>query len=415
MIADLEFRELEAVSRADDDYVLFLVDLACGYELFEGAESDTGVRAAVETDTVAAVGGIREFFFSDAHNHPVRLLDGAYGLRIADRITDLDGGGERLLGLHRDELVEAAFVSLEERVGVFGLGHDNARNAVDKTHGLAVFETLGECADVTEVAARDNHGVGNLPAHFLADFRRNRLLAFYAEAVHGVGEVDAVVGGDLLHDLHATVKVGVEGEYDAAVGNRLDQLGNASLPGGEEYDARDTCLGAVSAQGCGGVAGRGAGHGVDFVNLLFNNVVHLAYENRHAEVLEATGVGVAAKLHLEALDAHFLGERGGVKQRAPAFAHGHDVFNRHVGEHHFALAPDAAHVGRFKAHAAFGEELLPFVGALAGESCTVVFDFEQASVDLAAVNDVGQRVGVVPVDVSKMGVELHNVLKNLRR
>ena len=95
----------------------------------------------------------------------------------------------------------------------------------------------------------------------------------------------------------------------------------------------------------------------------------------------------------------------------PAFAHGDDVFEGHVGEHHFAFAPDAAHVGGFKAHAAFGKELLPFFGALLGKCCTVVFDFEQAAVHLAAVNDVGQRVGVVPVDVPKMGIELsHNIL-----
>jgi hypothetical protein len=38
-----------------------------------------------------------------------------------------------------------------------------------------------------------------------------------------------------------------------------------------------------------------------------------------------------------------------------------------------------------------------------------VFDFEQATVHLAAVNDVGQRVGIVAVDVSKMSVKLrHN-------
>ena len=411
VVADLEFGELQTVSGADHDHVFFLVNLACGHELFEGSEGDTRMRAAVETDAVATVGGVGEFFFGDAHDHAVRLLDGADCLRIADRVSDLDGACESLLGLHRDELVEAAFVSLEERVGVFGLSHDDARNAVDEAHGLAVFETLGQSADVTEVAARDNHGVGYLPAHFLADFRRNRLLAFHAEAVHGVREVDAVVGSDLLDNLHATVKVGVEGEYDAAVRNRLNQLGNASLAGGQEHDARNAGLGAVGAEGCRGVAGRGASHGVDFVNLLFDNMVHLAHENRHAEILERTGVGIAAKLDLEALDAHFLGERSCVKQRAPAFAHGDDVFNRHIGEHHFAFAPNAAHVGWFKAHAAFGKELLPFVGALACKGVAVVFHFEQAAVHLAAVNDVGQRVGVVPVDVPKMSVELrHNIL-----
>ena len=224
MVADLEFSELQTMSGADDDNVFFLVNLACGHELLEGAESDTRMRAAVETDAVAAVGGVGEFFFGDAHDHAVRLLDGAYCLRVADRVTDLDGAGESLLRLHRDELVEAAFVGLEERVRVLGLGDDDARDAVDEAHGLAVFKAFGECAHVAEVAALDNHGVGDGPTHFLADFRRNGFLAFDAEAVHGIREIDAVVFRDFLDNLHASVKVGVEGEHDAAVGKSTDNF-----------------------------------------------------------------------------------------------------------------------------------------------------------------------------------------------
>jgi hypothetical protein len=38
-----------------------------------------------------------------------------------------------------------------------------------------------------------------------------------------------------------------------------------------------------------------------------------------------------------------------------------------------------------------------------------VFDFQEASIDLAAINDVGQRVSVVAVDISEMSVKLrHN-------
>ena len=416
MVSDLEFRELEAVRRADDDDVFVLRNLAFGTELFESAESDTRVRAAVETDAVAAVGCIGEFFFSDAYDHAVCLLDGANSLRIADRVTDLNGGGESLLGLNRFELVEAAGVGAVERVSVFGLSDDDARDAVDEAHGLAVFEALGESAHVTEVTARDNHGVRNGPAEFLADFRRNRLLTFDAEAVHGVREVDAVVLRDFLNDLHATVKVGVEREHDATVRNRLDKLSGTRLAGREEYDRRDAGLGAVSAEGCRGVTGGGACDCVDRVDILLDDVVHLAHENRHAEVLEATRVGVAAKLDLEASDAEILGERSGVKERAPAFAHGDDVFDGHVREHHFTLAPDTAHVFGLKAHAAFGKELLPFFRAAARECCAVVFDFEQATIDLAAVNDVGQRVRIVTVDVSEMSVKLrHNFLFNFTR
>ena len=124
MIADLEFRELEAVSSADDDHVFVLRNLAFGTKFFESAESDTRVRAAVKTDAVAAVGCVCEFFLSDAHDHAVCLLDGAYGLRIADRVTNLDGTCESLLGLNRFELVEAASVGAIERVCIFGLCDD---------------------------------------------------------------------------------------------------------------------------------------------------------------------------------------------------------------------------------------------------------------------------------------------------
>ena len=206
MIADLEFRELEAVCRADDDNVFVLCNFACGDELFESTEGHAGVRAAVKSDAVAAVCCVREFFFSDAYDHAVRLLDGADCFRIADRVADLDGRRERFLRLNWHEFVETAFVSLIERIRVFGLGDDDARDAVDEAHGLAVFKAFGECAHVAEVAARDNHGVGDGPTHFLADFRRNGFLAFDAEAVHGVREIDAVVFRDFLDNLHAAVQ-----------------------------------------------------------------------------------------------------------------------------------------------------------------------------------------------------------------
>ena len=128
-------------------------------------------------------------------------------------------------------------------------------------------------------------------------------MAFDAEAVHGVREVNAVVLRDFLNNLHATVKVRVEGEHNAAVADRLDELCGARLAGREEHDRRDAGLGAVGAEGRGSIAGGGACDGVNRVNVLLDDVVHLAHENRHAEVLEATRVGVAAKLDLEASDA----------------------------------------------------------------------------------------------------------------
>jgi hypothetical protein len=53
------------------------------------------------------------------------------------------------------------------------------------------------------------------------DFDRDRLLAFEPEAVHRVGEVDARVDRQPLHDPHAAVEIRVEREHPRAVGNRL--------------------------------------------------------------------------------------------------------------------------------------------------------------------------------------------------
>ena len=95
---------------------------------------------------------------------------------------------------------------------------------------------LPERRHVAEVAARDHDPVRHLPVELLDDLHADRLLALDAQAVHRVREVDAVALGDLLHDLHAAVEVGLERERDRAVGHRLEQLRERDLVARQEHD-----------------------------------------------------------------------------------------------------------------------------------------------------------------------------------
>ena len=70
----------------------------------------------------------------------------------------------------------------------------------------------------------DDHHVRHLPVELLDDLDRDRLLSLEPQAVHRVGEVDAPLGGEPLHDGHAAVEVGVERQHRRAVGQRLHQL-----------------------------------------------------------------------------------------------------------------------------------------------------------------------------------------------
>lgn len=404
MIGDFEFGEFQTVGRADDDDFFVLVDGAFGAKLEKRSECDARVRAGVKSDLVAAFRCVCEFVFRDFDNDAVIIFDRAFGLRIADRISDLDCARESLFRLDGNELVESALVSLVERICVCCLCNDDAGLLVDQTHGEAVVKSFGESAHVSEISPRNDDRVRNFPTELLADFGTDRFLTFDAEAVHRVRKVNAIVGGHLLDDFHAAVKIRVECENDASVRNRLNELRNACLSAGKKNDARNSGLGGECGKRSGRVPGRGAGDSVDRLSFA-DHGIHLAYENGHAEIFKAPRVRVSAELDPKRLEPDFLCESACVEQRTPAFAQCHDIFFRDFGQDHFALAPDAAHVRGLKALPAFGKKAFPFVGRTFGERFAVVVDFEKVAVHLAAVNDLVKRVGVVSVDILEIRVK----------
>ena len=127
-----------------------------------------------------------------------------------------------------------------------------------------------------------------------------------------------------LHEGHAAVEVGVEGEHQGAVRDGLDELGEGDLVLGQEDDGGDAGRRAVGGEGGRGVAGRGAGHRADG-RALRDHLLHLGDEHRHPEVLERAGVAEAALLDPEIADPDHLAEPLGPEEVGAALVHRDDV------------------------------------------------------------------------------------------
>ena len=193
-------------------------------DLLERRQRHGGVRAVEHARAIRTRGGLGQLALARLFDDAVELLERANGLVDRDRVADLDGRRERRPRLHRLERPVRQIRGVE-RVGGLRLRDDDPRALGDEPELEHHLEARGDRADVPEVAAGQDHDVGHLPIELLNDLERQRLLAFEPEAVHRVGEIHALFGGEPLHDGHAAVEVGVEREDERAVGERLHELG----------------------------------------------------------------------------------------------------------------------------------------------------------------------------------------------
>ena len=151
--------------------------------------------------------------------------------------------------------------SCVERPGAGGVDDRQARDPVDQAEVLQLDERLAEGARVAEVAAGHDDPVGGLPAEGLEDPVHDRLLAFEAERVDRVHQVDAQPVGDLADPLHRVVEVADDLDRQGAVVERLGQLAVGDLARADEDDRLEAEVGrrAVDGQRRRGVARAGAG------------------------------------------------------------------------------------------------------------------------------------------------------------
>ena len=153
-----------------------------------------------------------------------------------------------------------ALVELEERVGPGGVDDRQPRGVLDQAQVHQLDERLAEGGRVAEVAAGHDDPVGHLPAQRLQDAVHDRLLAFEAERVDAVDQVDAELPADLLDAGHGVVEVAGDLHGQGPVVEGLGQLAVGDLAGADEDDGpHQAGGGAVDGERGAGVAGAGAG------------------------------------------------------------------------------------------------------------------------------------------------------------
>ena len=245
--------------------------------------------------------------------------------------------------------------------------------------------------------------VGNLPVELLDDLERQRLLAFEPEAVHRVGEIDAALCGQPLDDRHAAVEVRVEGEDEGAVGERLDELRGRDARPRQDDDRRNPCGRGVGGEGRRRIAGRGAGDGAD-VAAVGDHLLDDRDEHGHAEILERSGVRVAAHLHPEIFDADLAAVALGPEDVRAAFVHRHDVLVADLRADPFLLAPDAGAVRPRGPLVAIVEEAHPGDRAAVPQRVDVVRDLQQLAARRAVIDRLPDgMLAVASGDAAKDG------------
>ncbi len=342
---------------------------------------ERGGGGGLATDAALADDGFRvgDFLFGDAFDGAAGFADFEGGFGPGDGVADFDGGGEGV-GVGLGAEFPALLDELVEGRGAFGLDDAEAREAGNEAVGAEFAEGLAEGGHVAEVAAGKDDPIGDLPIELIEQFDDDGFLAFDAEGVDGVEEVDAEAIGEGADEGEDLIEVGFDLEGACAVFEGLGEFAEADVAVGEEDDGFETGGGGVGGHGGGGVAGGDAGDAAEA------EAPGLGGAAGHAVVLEGAGGVEALVLEAERVEAGVGGGVGGVEEGGVAFAEGDGVLGLAVEGEHFAVAPDAARIEGCVRHAAFATEFFEGggVGRGSGES-----DFEQASTLRAGVEDAG--------------------------
>ena len=198
------------------------------------------------------------------------------------------------------------------------------------------------------------------------------------------------VSGELLDHPHAAVEVGVELEDQRAVRDRLDELGGGDLAAREEHD-RWGCrprrsrrrapreVSPVEAQATARI-GRAPGP----------HLLHRGDEHGHAQVLEGPGVGDAALLQPDLLEADLPGVAVEPEERRAPLVHRDHVLVGELRVDPLLLAPDARADGQGPPRKRPSKRAFQSAAERARERVEVVLDLEQPLAAGAAVDDLGE-------------------------
>jgi len=110
-----------------------------------------------------------------------------------------------------------------------GLGAYQPGQTCDDSQVVQHFKTLANGADISQVASRNDDEVRDFTIELLVKLKADGFLSFDTERVHGVRQINIVLGAHFLNHRHAPVEIGIQGKGQHPMSDGLNQLRQRNL------------------------------------------------------------------------------------------------------------------------------------------------------------------------------------------
>jgi hypothetical protein len=139
-------------------------------------------------------------------------------------------------GSHRLNVRESSEIRTVQWIGLLGLRTNQPWQTIQSSQDPASGGNRFRSPTRFPGFHRHNNEVRHSPLQLLNDFKGDGLLAFDAERIQRVREINGIVLCDLLNQLHASVEVRVDRYRQRAVRGRLNELRQRNLVLGQKYN-----------------------------------------------------------------------------------------------------------------------------------------------------------------------------------
>ena len=111
-----------------------------------------------------------------------------------------------------------------ERRGALGLHHGQTWQAIDEPGFLGLAQAFPKCRNIAEIAAGQHHPIRHAPIALVEQFEHDALLAFDAERIHGIEQIDAEPFREHAHQRQDLIEVRFHLQRVRSVFERLREL-----------------------------------------------------------------------------------------------------------------------------------------------------------------------------------------------
>ena len=84
---------------------------------------------------------------------------------------------------------------------IFRLNYCQPRHPINESGGMQLAQSLAECGNITEIAARQHDPIGRYPVSLIHQLDDDRLLTFNSKWVNRIQQINAEVFGENSYEL----------------------------------------------------------------------------------------------------------------------------------------------------------------------------------------------------------------------